>query len=80
MTGRTKGGSRRKQLPQLLLLACSVLLLGCTTPTPAPKANCYITTPRLVWMASPDGWAHLPPDAQAELTNWITDVRECIKQ
>jgi hypothetical protein len=31
-------------------------------------------------MVSPDGWVHLPPDAQAELTNWITDVRECIKQ
>ena len=38
------------------------------------------TPPRLVWMVSPDGWVHLPPDAQAELTNWITDVRECIKQ
>jgi hypothetical protein len=67
-------------LQLLLLLVCSGLLLGCTTPTPAPKASCYTTLPRLVWMDSPDGWVHLPPDAQAELTNWITDVRECIKQ
>ncbi len=80
MPRRTIGGSRRQLLPLLLLLVCSGLLLGCTTPTPAPKASCYTTPPRLVWMVSPDGWVHLPPDAQAELTNWITDVRECIKQ
>lgn len=80
MPSRTKGGSRRKRLPQLLLLGCSALLLGCTSPAPAQKASCYTTSPRLVWMTSPDGWAHLPPESQAELTNWITDVRECIKQ
>lgn len=80
MPRRTIGGARQQQLPLLLLLACSALLLGCTTPVPALKASCYTTPPRLVWMVSPDGWVHLPPDAQAELTNWITDVRECIKQ
>lgn len=81
MPSRTPGGGRQQRLPLLLLLVCSGLLLGCTTPTPAPKASsCYTTPPRLVWMVSPDGWVHLPPDAQAELTNWITDVRECIKQ
>lgn len=80
MTSRMTGESRRKRLPLLPLLVCSGLLLGCTTPTPAPKASCYTTPPRLVWMVSPDGWVHLPPDAQAELTNWIGDVRECIKQ
>lgn len=80
MPSRTAGGSGQQRLPLLLLLACSALLPGCTTPAPAPKASCYTTQPRLVWMVSPDGWAHLPPDAQAELTNWITDVRECIKQ
>ena len=80
MPSRTAGGSRQQRLPLLLLLACSALLPGCTTPAPAPNASCYTTPPRLVWMVSPDGWVHLPPDAQAELTNWITDVRECIKQ
>ena len=80
MPRKTIGGSRRKRLPLLPLLASSALLLGCTTPAPAPNASCYTTPPRLVWLVSPDGWVHLPPDAQAELTNWITDVRECIKQ
>lgn len=80
MPNRTPGGSRRKLLPLLPLLASSALLLGCTSPAPAPNASCYTTPPRLVWMTSDDGWVHLPPDAQAELTNWITDVRECIKQ
>lgn len=80
MTLRMIDGSRRKRLPLLPLLASSALLLGCTAPAPAPNASCYTTPPRLVWMVSPDGWVHLPPDAQAELTNWITDVRECIKQ
>lgn len=80
MPSRTPGGSRRKRLPLLPLLASSALLLGCTSPAPAPNASCYTTPPRLVWMTSPDGWVHLPPDSQAELANWITDVRECIKQ
>ena len=80
MPRRTIGGGRQQQLLLLLLLACSALLPGCTTPAPAPNASCYTTPPRLVWLVSPDGWVHLPPDAQAELTNWITDVRECIKQ
>ena len=80
MPSKTIGGSRRKLLPLLPLLASSALLLGCTTPAPAAKPSCYTTPPRLVWTVSPDGWVHLPPDAQAELVNWITDVRECIKQ
>lgn len=80
MPRRTPGGSRQQRLPLLLLLACLALLPGCTYQTPAPKASCYTALPRLVWMTSDDGWVHLPPDSQAELTNWITDVRECIKQ
>lgn len=80
MPSRTPGGSRRKLLPLLPLLASSALLLGCTSQAPPPNASCYTTPPRLVWMVSSDGWVHLPPDSQAELTNWITDVRECIKQ
>ena len=80
MPSRTAGGSGLKRLPLLPLLASSALLQGCTSPAPAPNASCYTTPPRLVWMVSPDGWAHLPPDSQAELTNWIIDVRECIKQ
>lgn len=80
MPSKTIGVSKWR-LPRLLpLLACSALLLGCTTPAPAPKASCYTTPPRLVWQVSKDGWAHLPPESQAELANWITDVRECIKQ
>lgn len=80
MPSKTIGGSRRKRLPLLPLLASSALLQGCTSPAPPPNASCYTTPPRLVWMVSPDGWVHLPPDSQAELTNWLTDVHECIKQ
>ena len=79
MPTRTTGGSRQQPRPLLLLLVCSALLPGCMTPAPAAKPSCYTTPPRLVWTVSPDGWVHLPPDAQAELVNWITDVRECIK-
>ncbi len=79
MPTRTTGGSRQQPRPLLLLLVCSALLPGCMTPAPAAKPSCYTTPPRLVWMVSPDGWVHLPPDAQAELANWIDDVRECIK-
>lgn len=80
MPSKTTGVSRLRPRLRLPLLACSALLLGCTTPAPAQKASCYTTPPRLVWQVSKDGWAHLPPESQAELANWITDVRECIKQ
>lgn len=75
----TTGGSRLTPLPLLLLLSCSALLPGCIAPAPALKASCYTTPPRLTWQVSDDGWAHLPPESQAELANWINDVRECIK-
>ena len=80
MPSKTTGGSRWRRLRLLPLLVCLALLPGCTTPAPAPNASCYTTPPRLVWMVSKDGWAHLPPESQAELANWLTDVRECIKQ
>lgn len=78
MSARMRSELPRAALLLLLLVSC-LGLLSCATPAPTGRSDCDITPPRLEWWEVAGGVC-LSPQATAELTNYINDIRRCVRQ